>query len=179
MLDHGQQFTDRRLDLWLLGRIKLPLGLQYFKVTGLAIELTLCGQLDRFGQCHDCRPVANILLGQFLARDERMGCYLKRRQHALLASGFLSASFASLFERLVAVGPLGASFPSVGKSHFSPRKRRPRSGALPLLFVEIAKPQFGCADSAGFERFPNQLAAHTNSRIIVSWLNVSNEIRFT
>jgi hypothetical protein len=32
----------------------------------------------------------------------------------------------------------------------------------------ITQAQFGDADPAGFERFPNQLAAHTNLSIMVS-----------
>lgn len=32
-----------------------------------------------------------------------------------------------------------AGLPGVGKSHFPPRNRRLRGGALPLLFVEIAE----------------------------------------
>ena len=81
---------------------------------------------------------------------------------------FLPVCFAPLFERLVAVQPLTVGLQGIGKGHFSPRNRRLRRGALPLLLVEIAQPQFGDADSVGFERFPNQLAAHANSRIIVA-----------
>ena len=39
---------------------------------------------------------------------------------------------------------------------------------MPLLFVEITKPEFGDTDSVGFERFPNQLAANADSRIILA-----------
>jgi hypothetical protein len=66
------------------------------------------------------------------------------------------------------INPQRAGLQRVGKSHFSPRYRLLRRGALPLRFVEIAKPQLGDADSVGFERLPNQLAANPDSSIIVS-----------
>ena len=49
--------------------------------------------------------------------------------------------------------------------------------ALPFLFVKIAQAQFGHADTVGLERFPNELAAHADSRIIVASLNVTDEVR--
>jgi len=43
-LDDGEQFADLRLDLLLLGREKLLLGLQHFKVAGLSVHIALSGQ---------------------------------------------------------------------------------------------------------------------------------------
>ena len=65
---------------------------------------------------------------------------------------------------------------SITESHFSPRNCRVCGGALPLLFVEITQAQFGYADSVGFERFPNELAAHSDSGIIISRLDMTNKI---
>src|SRR5450432_3720334 len=51
-LNDGEQLTDLRLDLLLLGRIELLLGLQNFIVAGFAIQVTLGGQFDGFSQGH-------------------------------------------------------------------------------------------------------------------------------
>jgi hypothetical protein len=77
------------------------------------------------------------------------------------------ASCASAIVKLPAPLAARGGLQGIGKIHFSPRNRCLHSGALSPLPVEIAKPHFGDADSAGFERLPNQLAAHANSRIIV------------
>jgi hypothetical protein len=58
----------------------------------------------------------------------------------------------------------------------TPPSRRLRRGVLPRLFVEIAWPQLGDADPVGLVRLPNQLAANPDSRIIVAWLSVTDEI---
>ncbi|HEX5397686.1 MAG TPA: hypothetical protein VFY06_01375 [Verrucomicrobiae bacterium] len=69
---------------------------------------------------------------------------------------------------MIAFEPFMVGLQGVGKGHFPPRNRRLCGGALPLLFVKIAQAQLGDADSVGFERFPNQLAAHADSSIIVA-----------
>jgi hypothetical protein len=46
---------------------------------------------------------------------------------------------------------------------------------LPFLLVKT-QTQPSKADTVSFERFPNQLAAQTDSRIIVARLNVADEV---
>jgi len=65
---------------------------------------------------------------------------------------------------------------SITEGQLSPRNGRLRAGALSLLFVKIAQAQFGHADAVGFERFPNELAAHPDSGIIISRWDVTNKI---
>jgi hypothetical protein len=64
------------------------------------------------------------------------------------------------------------SLQCIGKSHFSARHSRLRRSPLPFFPVKIASAQFGDTDLAGWEQVPNRLAAHANSRIIPSSVNV-------
>ena len=63
------------------------------------------------------------------------------------------------------------------KGHLSSRNGLVSSGALAFLFVKITQAQLGDADPVGPEGFPNQLAAHADTRIIIALLDVAREIR--
>ena len=49
---------------------------------------------------------------------------------------------------------------SIPPRHFPTGNRRMHCGTLPFLLVKVAQTQLGNTDTVGFERFPNELAAH-------------------
>jgi len=89
---------------------------------------------------------------------------------------FLPVGLASIFQRVVSFEALLVGFQSVAEGHLSPSNGLVGFGTFAFLLVEIAQAQFGDTDAVSFERFPNQLAAKADSRIIVSRLDVAHEI---
>jgi len=67
-------------------------------------------------------------------------------------------------------------FHCVAEGQLSPGNRLVRFGPFAFFLVKTAHAEFGDADAVRFERFPNQLAAQTDSRIITARLDVAHEM---
>jgi hypothetical protein len=69
---------------------------------------------------------------------------------------------------MIAFQSFTVSFQRISKSHFPTRDSRLCGSTLSFFSVKIAQAQLGYADSVGFERFPNELAANAYSRTILA-----------
>src|SRR6266496_974332 len=94
----------------------------------------------------------------------------------LLKKSFFAKAFASVFDRVIAIEALAVSLQRRSESHFTTGHGFVSGGAFPFLLLKVAQAQLGDTDSIRLERFPNELAAHAESSIVIARWYVAHEI---
>jgi hypothetical protein len=101
----------------------------------------------------------------FYARIKYKGKTIRASLHAKVITVALE-KLPDKIKQLNRSKAITGTFGQYRQKSFSREQRLLRGSALPLFRVKITQAQVVNADSLNFERLPNQLAAHANSRII-------------
>src|SRR5260370_30515873 len=84
---------------------------------------------------------------------------------------FLSVRLAAVLKGMVAFEALAVSLQGLAKSHLAASHGFVGFGAVAFLFVEVAQAKLRHANAVGLAGFPNELAPHSDSGIVVTLLN--------